>query len=183
MNRYKVYILKKKNKIKTYLSDLKKRKHKMKGEIEIDIVDENNKNNGTCIVSSCFCGKAYLMMNKILSTGYNNPETELKIPSSFLFENTNYDTKEEVSAIDEYKDCVVVFDDMLEKKQNQYFLFLPAVDKENIEVCSLWQRFFELLLLLRDESNFTNLFNQFPKTVQILFKNISAFDMSYNENK
>ena len=44
-------------------SDQKNRKHKIKDEIENDIVDNNNIiNNRTLIVGHCFCGKTYLML-------------------------------------------------------------------------------------------------------------------------
>ena len=96
---------------KTNLSEHRNRKHNIKDEIENEIFGGNN--NRTLIVGPCFCGKTYLMMIKIPSSELKNPNRKLK----FLIRSPNryprYNTAEELSTIYEYKDCVVVFDDML----------------------------------------------------------------------
>ena len=54
---------------------------------------------------------------------------------------------------------------------------------ENIDVYYLSQRYFELPLIIRDNSNIIILFKQTAKTVQNLYSDLGGFDMDYNEFK
>ena len=92
-------------------------------------------------------------------------------------------TSQEISTIDDYKDCVVIFDDMLDYNQKEIHPFFTRGRHENIDVYYLSQRYFELPLIIRDNSNIIILFKQTAKTVQNLYNDIAGFDMDYNEFK
>ena len=77
---------------------------------------DNSNVNRTLIVGPCFRGKTYLMMNKILLSECDNPDRQKKILTRSPNQYPDYETSDEALSIDEYKDCVVIFDDMLEKK-------------------------------------------------------------------
>ena len=77
--------------------------------------DIDNKNfNRTLIVGVCNSGKTYLVKNKILLSEYDNPDRQIKKLTRSSNQYPNYETTDEILSIDEYKDCVVNFDDMLE---------------------------------------------------------------------
>ena len=147
----------------------------------------------TLIVGPCFCGKTYLMMNKILLSELENPDREIKIITRSPNQHSqneqtkglypNYTTSQEISTIDDYKDCVVIFDDMLDSNQRELCPFFTRGRHENISVYYLSQRYFELPLIIRDNSNIIILFKQTAKTVQNLYNDIAGFDMNYNEFK
>ena len=44
----------------------------------------------------------------------------MKVSNKSLNQYLDYDTEEKVSTIDEYKDCVVVFNDFLKSKQKDF---------------------------------------------------------------
>ena len=139
--------------------------------------------NRTLIVGPCFCGKTYLMLNKILLSELENPDREIKIITRSPSQYPNRETLQEISTIDDYKDCTVIFDDMLEQGMKDVSPFFTRGRHENIDVYYLSQRYFELPLLIRDNSNIIILFKQTAKTVQNLYNDIAGFDMSYDEFK
>ena len=139
--------------------------------------------NRTLIVGPCFCGKTYLMLNKILLSELENPDREIKIITRSPSQYPQYETSQEVSTIDDYKNCTVIFDDMLDSNQKELSPFFTRGRHENIDVYYLSQRYFELPLIIRDNSNIIILFKQTAKTVQNLYSDIAGFDMSYNEFK
>ena len=123
------------------------------------------------------------MLNKILLHELENPNREIKILTRSPNQYPNYETSQEVSTIDDYKDCVVIFDDMLDHNQKEIHPFFTRGRHENIDVYYLSQRYFELPLIIRDNSNIIILFKQTAKTVQNLYNDIAGFDMDYNEFK
>ena len=139
--------------------------------------------NRTLIVGACFSGKTYLMLNKILLSELENPDREIKIITRSPSQYPQYESSQEISTIDDYKDCVVIFDDMLDHNQKEMCPFFTRGRHENIDVFYLSQRYFELPLIIRDNSNIIILFKQTAKTVQNLYNDIAGFDMSYNEFK
>ena len=146
--------------------------------------DIDNKNvNTTLKAGPCFCGKNYLMMNEILLSKCDNPDSQKKN----LTRSPNHYSKNEASyeilSIDEYKDCLVVSDDILQNKQKDFSLFFTRGRHEKIDVYYLSQHCFELPLIIRGNSNIFILFKQFTKTVQIFLMDIAAFDKSYEELK
>ena len=72
------------------------------------------------------------MIQKILSFEFGNQDKKKKILLSYLNQDAEYDTEEEISINDEYKDCFVVFDDMLVNKQKGISLFSSAKDMKTI---------------------------------------------------
>ena len=139
--------------------------------------------NRTLIVGPCFCGKTYLMLNKILLSELEYPGREIKIITRSPNQYPNYTTSHEIATIDESKDCVVIFDDMLDSNQKEVSPFFTRGRHKNIDVYYLSQRYFELPLIIRDNSNIIILFKQTAKTVQNLYNDIAGFDMDYNEFK
>ena len=72
---------------------------------------------------------------------------------------------------------------MLDSNQKELCPFFTRGRHENIDVYYLSQRYFELPLIIRDNSNIIILFKQTAKTVQNLYNDIGGFDMDYNEFK
>ena len=139
-------------------------------------------NNRTLvIVGPCFLGKTYLMLNKILLSELDYPDREIRIITRSPNQYPNYETSQEISTIDDYKDCTVVFDDMLDHNQKELCPFFTRGRHENIDVYYLSQRYFELPLIIRDNSNIIILFKQTAKTVQNLYSDLGGFDMDYKE--
>ena len=95
----------------------------MKAEIEIEIVDDTYKihdnfnNDRSHIFGPYFGGIEYLMLKSILSSELKITNRKIKFLTRCPKRYPDYHTEEEVSTIDEYRDSVVVFDDMLENKQ------------------------------------------------------------------
>ena len=88
----------------------------------------DNSENWTLFVSPFFCGKTYILIQKILSSEFENPDRKMKNLPRYPNQDADYDTEEEISINDEYKDCFVVFDDMLVNKQKDFSLFSSAED-------------------------------------------------------
>ena len=63
----------------------------------------------TLIVGPCFCGKTYLMLNKILLSELENPDREIKIITRSPNQYPQYETSQEISTINDYKDCTCNF--------------------------------------------------------------------------
>ena len=72
---------------------------------------------------------------------------------------------------------------MLDYNQKEVSPFFTRGRHENIDVYYLSQRYFELPLIIRDNSNIIILFKQTAKTVQNLYNDIAGFDMDYIEFK
>ena len=90
-------------------------------KIDNDNDIDNTNINRTLIVGVCNSGKTYLMMNKTLLGECDNPDRQIKTLTRSLNQYPDYGTSDEILSIDEYKDCTVVFDEMLENKQKKYF--------------------------------------------------------------
>ena len=74
------------------------------------------------------------MKIEILSKELINSNGKIKFSTRFPNRNPDYDTEEDVSANDEYKDCAVVIDDMLENEQKSVSPFYNHGRHENIDV-------------------------------------------------
>ena len=123
------------------------------------------------------------MLNKILLSELENPDREIKMKTRSPNQYPQYETSQEKSVVDDYKNCTVVFDDMLDHNQTEIHPFFTRGRHENINVYYLSQKYFELPLIIRDNSNIIILFKQTAKTVQNLYNDIAGFDMDYNEFK
>ena len=73
-------------------------------------------------------------MNKILSSDCDNPDRQTKSLTRSPSQYPKYEKSDEILSIDEYKDFVVIFDDMLEHKQKIFHVFLLAVDIKELMV-------------------------------------------------
>ena len=113
-------------------------------ESDVDIDNDNIINNDNdidnsfanrpLIVGPCSCGKTYLMMNEILLSECDNPAGQIKFLIRSPNQYTNFEPPDEVLSIDEYKDCVVVFDDVLECNQKHFCSFFQQGWHEGIDV-------------------------------------------------
>ena len=92
-------------------------------------------------------------------------------------QHLDYDTEEEISSTVEYKDCLVVFYDMLESKQKKFSSF-THVRLENIDLYYLSERNFSLSSLIRESSSFINLYKQTGKLLQSLCEDLNGFNLS-----
>ena len=80
-------------------------------------------------------------MNKIPSSEPNIPDKKNKILNNYLIHYTDYDTEEEASSIDYKKYCTVLFDDILESKQNDFSPFFTRGRHEKIDVFFITLKF------------------------------------------
>ena len=71
--------------------------------------------------------------------GISIPDRRINVLTTSPNQNPTYDTQEEVSATHECKDCVVVFDDVLERNQFKKLLpvFLSAVNMKTL-MCHMY---------------------------------------------
>ena len=79
----------------------------------------------------------------------NLPGSKLNIPdrknlNTSIIRYAENDTEGEVSALVEYEDCLVVFDNMLKNRQKEFPSFFTPGRHENIDVIYLSRRHFEL---------------------------------------
>ena len=116
--------------------------------------------------------------------GICNPDRRINVLTTSPNQYPTYDTQEEVSATHECKDCVVVFDDVLERNQFKKLLplFFIRGKHENIDVSYVSQQHFEIPLLIRIKSN-NFLFEQTAKILQISFNGLAGFDIDCEEPK
>ena len=140
--------------------------------------------NRTLIVGPSFSGKTFLMKNKLRLINIDYPDKDIKIvtrsPKQY---DEDFDCSGEVEILENYQNCVIVFDDMLDSNQKLIDPFFTRGRHENFDVYYLSQRYFELPIIIRDNSNIIILFKQTAKTVQSLYNDIAGFDMSYEEFK
>ena len=145
-------------------------------------IEIENNNKRALTVCPCFCEKTYLMMKKFYQVSLI-----IQIGKTSLTRSSNqypdYDTEEQVCTNDENKDCVVAFEEVLEKKQKDISPFFTHGWHENTVVYCLSERYFELPLAIRDKRNFINFFEQIPKTVQCSFSDIDGSDMNCEDFK
>ena len=94
-------------------------------------------------------------------------------------QNSDYDTEEDVSTYDKEKCCLVVFDQVLENKQKDNFIYFTSGRHEHFAVCFYSQRHFELSIIRRDSRKNNILIIQFDKTVENLLIATAKFDTSY----
>ena len=88
--------------------------------------NDNNKCNRTLIVGPSFCGKTYLLLNKLRLIRLEDPEKQIGVTtrSPEHYEDIDIggasqgiEVEENVGDLEEYRGCFVVFDDMLDSNQ------------------------------------------------------------------
>ena len=105
-------------------------------EILHDSLSQNEKTNNkiqTLIVMLCFCEKTKLLWVEVYQVSSIVKKSLTRSPYRY----PDYDTEEEKSAIDDYKDSVVVIDDMLKEKNTKKLPLFHPRRQENFDVYNL----------------------------------------------
>ena len=148
-----------------------------------------NETNRTLIVGPSFCGKTHLLLNKLRLIRLEDPEKQIRIitRSPEQYENINMqgiEVEENVGDLEEYRGCCVVFDDMLDSNQKLIDPFFTRGRHKSCDVYYLCQSYFDApKKTVRNNSNIIILFQQTLKDVEHIHRDISGFDMSYEEFK
>ena len=92
--------------------------------------------------------------------------------------------EENVGDLEEYRGCCVVFDDMLDSNQKLIDPFFTWGRHKSCDVYYLCQSYFDApKKTVRNNSNIIILVQQTLKDVEHIHRDISGFDMSYEEFK
>ena len=151
----------------------------------------HNNCSRTLIVGPSFCGKTHLLLNKLQSIRLDNPEQQIKIITRSPEQYSNFEL-EEVSVVEDLEDrtvqdfqnCCVVFDDMLDSNQKLIDPFFTRGRHNDLDVYYLSQSYFDLpKTTIRNNSNIIILFQQTLKDVEHIYRDIAGFDMSHDEFK
>ena len=164
--------------------------------------DENNTGgqqscNRTLIVVPSFCGKTHLLISKLQLIRLYDEEKEIHIitRSPNQYEDFELEDTEgalrivieeylEDKSIQDFQNCCVVFDDMLDSNQKLIDPFFTRGRHTDLDVYYLAQPYFDLpKRTIRNNSNFIILFQQTLKDVEHIYRDIAGFDMSYDEFK
>ena len=87
-------------------------------------------------------------------------------------------------SIQDFQNCCVVFDDMLDSNQKLIDPFFSRGRHKLCDVYYLSQSYFEVpKRTIRNNSNIIILFQQTLKDVEHIYRDIAGFDMSYDEFK
>ena len=146
--------------------------------------------NRTLIVGPSFCGKTHLLLNKLQLIRLDNPEQKICIITRSP-EQYNKIEIEDVSvedlgdkSIQDFQNCCVVFDDMLDSNQKLIDPFFTRGRHNDLDVYYLSQSYFDLpKRTIRNNSNIIILFQQTLKDVEHIYRDIAGFDMSNDEFK
>ena len=152
-----------------------------------------NETNRTLIVGPSFCGKTHLLLNKLRLIRMEDPEKQIRIitrsPEQYEDAELRLDiggvsVEENVGDLEEYRGCCVVFDDMLDSNQKLIDPFFTRGRHKSCDVYYLCQSYFDApKKTVRNNSNIIILFQQTLKDVEHIHRDISGFDMSYEEFK
>ena len=155
--------------------------------------DDNNKCNRTLIVGPSFCGKTHLLLKKLRLIRLEDPEKQIRIltRSPEQYEDVKLDlelgdieVEEIVGDLEEYRGCCIVFDDMLDSNQKLIDPFFTRGRHKFCDVYYLCPSYFDApKKTVRNNSNIIILFQQTLKDVEHIHRDISGFDMSYEEFK
>ena len=151
----------------------------------------HNNCNRTLIVGPSFCGKTHLLLNKLQLIRLDNPEQKICIitrsPEQYNkieIEDVSVDEDLEDKSIQDFQNCCVVFDDMLDSNQKLIDPFFTRGRHNDLDVYYLSQSYFDLpKRTIRNNSIIIILFQQTLKDVQHIYTDIAGFDMSYDEFK
>ena len=161
-----------------------------------DQIDDNNNQidnncNRTLIVGPSFCGKTHLLLNKLQLIRLDNPEQKICIitrsPEQYNkieIEDVSVEEDLEDKSIQDFQNCCVVFDDMLDTSQKLIDPFFTRGRHNDLDVYYLSQSYFDLpKRTIRNNSNIIILFQRTLKDVEHIYRDIAGFDMSYDEFK
>ena len=147
--------------------------------------------NRTLIVGPSFCGKTHLLLNKLQLIRLDNPEQKICIitrsPEQYnKIEIEDVSVEEDLGdkSIQDFPNCCVVFDDMLDSNQKLIDPFFTRGRHNDLDVYYLSQSYFDLSKrTIRNNSNIIILFQQTLKDVEHIYRDIAGFDMSNDEFK
>ena len=147
--------------------------------------------NRTLIVGPSFCGKTHLLLNKLQLIRLDNPEQKICIitrsPEQYnKIEIEDVSVEEDLGdkSIQDFQNCCVVFDDMLDSNQKLMDPFFTRGRHNDLDVYYLSQSSFDLPKRTnRNNSNIIILFQQTLKDVEHIYRDIAGFDMSNDEFK
>ena len=150
-----------------------------------------NETNRTLIVGPSFCGETHLLLNKLRLIRLEDPEKQIRIitRSPEQYEDVELyiqgiEVEENVGNLEEYMGCCVVVDDMLDSNQKLIDPFFTRGRHKSCDVYYLCQSYFDApKKTVRNNSNIIILFQQTLKDVEHIHRDISGFDMSYEEFK
>ena len=159
-------------------------------------IDDNNNQienncNRTLIVGPSFCGKTHLLLNKLQLIRLDNPEQKICIitrsPEQYSeIEIEDVSVEEDLGdkSIQDFQNCCVVFDDMLDSNQKLLDPFFTRGRHNDLDVYYLSQSYFDLpKRTIRNNSNIIILFQHTLKDVEHIYRDIAGFDMSNDEFK
>ena len=147
--------------------------------------------NRTLIVGPSFCGETHLLLNKLQLFRLDNPEQKICIitrsPEQYnKIEIEDVSVEEDLvdKSIQDFQNCCVVFDDMLDSNQKLIDPFFTRGRHNDLDVYYLSQSYFDLpKRTIRNNSNIIILFQQTLKDVEHIYRDIAGFDMSNDEFK
>ena len=159
-------------------------------------IDDNNNQidnncNRTLIVGPSFCGKTHLLLNKLQLIRLDDNKRKFHIITRSPEQYSNIEIEQvkveeylEDKSIQDFQNCCVVFDDMLDTSQKLIDPFFTRGRHNDLDVYYLSQSYFDLpKRTIRNNSNIIILFQQTLKDVEHIYRDIAGFDMSYDEFK
>ena len=160
-------------------------------QIDDNINQIENNCNRTLIVGPSFCGKTHLLLNKLQLIRLDNPEQKICIimrsPEQYnKTEIEDVSVEEDLGdkSIQDFQNCCVVFDDMLDSNQKLIDPFFTRGRHNDLDVYYLSQSYFDLpKRTIGNNSNIIILFQQTLKDVEHIYRDIAGFDMSNDEFK
>ena len=131
--------------------------------------------NRTIIVGPSFCGKTHLLLNKLQLFRLYDKEKEIHIITrspnqykDFELEDIVIEEHLEDKSIQDFQNCCVVIDDMLDSNQKLIDPFFTRGRHNDLDVYYLSQSYFDLpKRTIRNNSNITTLFQQTLKMLNI----------------
>ena len=132
-----------------------------------------------------FCGKTHLLLNKLQLIRLDNPEQKICIitrsPEQYnKIEIEDVSVEEDLGdkSIQDFQNCCVVFDDMLDSNQKLIDPFFTRGRHNDLDDYYLSQSYFDLSeRTIRNNSNIIILFQQTLKDVEHIYRDIAGFDV------
>ena len=132
-----------------------------------------------------------MLLNKVRLIRLEDPEKQIRIitrsPEQYEVVELyiqGIEVEENVGDLEEYSGCCVVFDDMLDSNQKLIDPYFTRGRHKSCDVYYLCQSYFDApKKTVRNNSNIIILFQQTLKDVEHIHRDISGFDMSYEEFK
>ena len=154
---------------------------------KIDNINTSNNNRSTVLVGPSFSGKTYTML-KFLP---RSPDRDFYIitnspPEQYCNSKIkNKEIAEEIKPLNEYKNAIVFFDDILGTSKSKYIdQFFIRGGHNIIHINYQSQSFYDLPnRTIRNNINKNILFNQTLKGRENICRDIGGYDMSFDEFK